>query len=179
MRFHPKTSRNIQKQWQSPPRINYSGIRLTALMSSFLRSEWPSYTNKQCVNKKKIPIWKSILSEPWIVSYLLRDFHWHWFMFLTASDLRDFLGNNRSRENNRSIWWNYIFFISFFSLTDCLCFLTNTLECLSPVHTGSGVITKLRNNVVLELSWRHINSVILSALSTMLPAFVLALTGDV
>lgn len=97
----------------------------------------------------------SVLSEPWMV---LQDFHWHWFMFLAASDLRDYLGNNRSKENNGSIWWNYIFPPFFFSLTYCLCFLTNTAECLSPVHTGEGIITKPLNNLVLELSWRDINS---------------------
>lgn len=46
----------------------------------------------------------------------------------------------------------------FFSLTYCLCFLTNTAECLSLVHTGEGIITKSLNSLVLELSWRDINS---------------------
>lgn len=46
----------------------------------------------------------------------------------------------------------------FFSLTYCLCFLTNTAECLSPVQPGEGIITKPLNNLVLELSWRDINS---------------------
>lgn len=97
----------------------------------------------------------SVLSEPWMV---LQDFHWHRFMFLAASDLRDYLGNNRSKENNGSIWWNYIFFTPFFSLSYCLCFLTNMAECLSLVHSGEGIITKSLNSLVLELSWRDINS---------------------
>lgn len=80
------------------------------------------------LHKQTIPFWMSVLSEPWMV---LQDFHWHWFMFLSASDLRDCLGNNRSKENNGSIWWNYIFPPFFFHwLIACVFWQTRQSACL-------------------------------------------------
>lgn len=62
--------------------------------------------------------------------YLLQGFHWNNFMFLSASDLRDYAGKNRSAEKNGSIWWNSETTFFFF-IIDCQCCLTNMTKCSS------------------------------------------------
>lgn len=55
----------------------------------------------QIKKKKNSTLLLSIV--PAMNDYLLQDFHWHWFLFLSASDLGNGVGNNTSEKENGSI----------------------------------------------------------------------------
>lgn len=151
MRVHPKTSFKTQRPKECT--TNYSSPFLAAsiLMILLLKSVWATPTNMQM---KEHPTFL-VSSVPAMNDYLLQDLHWHWFMFLSAPDLGNGVGNNRSEEKNGSIWW--LIFLDFlpYSTSISQCSTISALRAIEEVNYSDWITEKSGPGVVME-AWQSV-----------------------